>query len=188
MRPTGRIQQKGKKKLSTKIPARRTGKETAIMKAISVGPHDRGNDIPVSLKPRGLSLGLKYTFLTALAITIAALILVIISYISMRKAVENEIDASGIMLTKVLSTFNTDLWEKEGKQLKRIASDISDLMGVEIPNIINLIITKSSGDEEHFIAGIQSPEEIQIFNAKWLDTTSDDIEITEVYYSEDKEV
>jgi serine phosphatase RsbU (regulator of sigma subunit) len=141
-----------------------------------------------TLKPKGLPLGLKYAIFTAVTITIASIILVIVAYASVKKEVENEIDEAGIKMTKVLASLDISFWEsmRSNNQLARMSSEVADKMGIKEPSIINLVITKRNPNgEEYGIAGIRLKEGISKKGSKLLRETDDKIEISELFYSEE---
>lgn len=162
------------------------GKQTTSTKKPTTSSKSSEGITPDSLKPQGLTLGLKYAIFTALSITIASLILVIISYVSIRREVENEIDESGIMLTKVLASFDVSLWEnmQDNNQLARIISEEADKRGIRLPVIINLLITTVK-EYEFPVAGIRIKEAMKLGNPRFLRATKDGITIKELYYSEE---
>ncbi|MDI6732513.1 MAG: SpoIIE family protein phosphatase [Planctomycetota bacterium] len=97
---------------------------------------------------KGLSLGIKYAIFTALIVAISILIVVIISYNSASKVVDEEINQAGIRLVKALATIDISYWQSIPDRpagtpdpLSLLASTLGEKMGLNEHTIINVLIT-----------------------------------------------
>lgn len=100
------------------------------------------------LKIKGLSLGIKYAIFTALTVTIAMILLVLIASDSARKVVEEQINQTGILLVKAFATHDISYWQSISKRplgtrdpLTLLASETGKKIGLNAPTILNIIVT-----------------------------------------------
>ncbi|MEK7450127.1 MAG: SpoIIE family protein phosphatase [Planctomycetota bacterium] len=160
-------------------------KQSSISRGKGSGEGERHSPpLTGQVKHRGLSLRTKFALFTALAITIAAIILVITAYQSVKQSVETEIDEGGIRLVKTLAAFDFNYWndmqEKGKNPLAKIIGENANKMGIEIPTIINLLITNK---QQESVIGINLVG-VRLADSHMLYITPDGIEVEEGEYLE----
>jgi serine phosphatase RsbU (regulator of sigma subunit) len=171
-----------KGKTSSIIKPTKTGKST--VKVVSHRPEP--TSVSSGRSSKGLSLGVKYAIFTALAVTVAMGLLVIIAYNSARKVVEEEINQAGVRLVQTLATFDISYWKSVAKgelpdTLKYLASSKGESMGLNVPTILNIVIQDIN---QRALAGI-SIEQISLIGPKELPPiTAENIVMLEGKYRE----
>jgi len=116
-----------------------------------IHPSDKTPKIPYAtdqsrqsqLKIKGLSLRIKYAIFTALTVTIAMILLVLIASSSARKVVDEQINQAGSQLVQTLATFDISHWREPGAsdRLKLLQSSKGKELGLNAPTILNIIVT-----------------------------------------------
>ncbi|MFH0887984.1 MAG: SpoIIE family protein phosphatase [Planctomycetota bacterium] len=110
--------------------------------------HNTDQSQQSQLKIKGLSLGIKYAIFTALTVTIAMILLVLIASSSARKVVDEQINQDGIRLVQTLATIDISYWQSIPKRppgtrdpLTLLRSEKGKEIGLNVPTILNIIIT-----------------------------------------------
>ena len=174
-----------KRSISIRVPAKKTHSgESNVIKAISIPRGRSSQEDDLRLKPRGASLKTKFALFTALAITIATLILVVTAYLAVKHQVETQINDGGIRVVKLFAAFDFSFWEDLKAKGKNPFSNIigvnAEEMGIEIPSILNLIITDKN---KYSIVGMNEVA-IQLEDSRSVMKTKDNIKINEGLYRE----
>ena len=133
---------------SSKI-VRPAGKGSKIMPAVG-SPAQNENTSKATHK--GMSLGIKYAMLTALTVSLAVVLLVVISYKSASKVIDENITEAGVRYVQGLATFDFSYWKSDNKNtIALIGSTKGDTLGLNVPSILNIVITDL---EKRPLAGI----------------------------------
>ena len=154
-----------------------------IPAAVSPAPIQNNNALKATpAAHKGMSLGIKYAILTALTVSLAVILLVIISYRSSSKVIDENITEAGVRFVQGLATFKFSYWQSADKDtLELLASRKGNEIGLNVPSILNLVITDR---ELRPLAGIDQ-RVINLRSARELPpVTSENIRLLEGEYQE----
>jgi len=166
---------------SSKI-IRPAGKGSKIMPA-SANPAPNESALKATpVTHKGMSLGIKYALLTALTVSLAVVLLVIIVYNLFSKVMDESITEAGVRFVQGFATFDSSYWKSANKDtIELLATTKGSEIGLKVPSILNLVITDL---DKRPLAGIDT-RAISLRGPRELPpVTSENIVIMEGEYQE----